>query len=447
MRVDPAFMDYGGAMSRRLHSAWRLAAAGAAAMLIISACGSDDDGGDTSDEPEAGATEESPMTEGDGTLTLGTLLPQTGDLAFLGPPEFAGVDLAVQDINEAGGVLGQQVAQVRADSGDNTPKIAPGSVDRLLNEDADVIIGAASSDVSLSVIDKITTAGVVQFSPANTSTVFDSAEYDPNELYFRTAPSDVLQGEVLGNLVVKDGAQNVAILARQDAYGEALADNTEKAIVEQGAEVSENILYAADAQQFTSEVQQIAAANPDAIVLITFNELTKILPRLVAAGIGPTDVPTYLVDGNCADYSQAGESPMPAGILGKSKCTYPGAELTNEFRERLLTVNPNLKDFTYGPESYDAAILAALAATAAGSDAGEAVASELINVTRDGDKCTEYAECVQMIEDGADIDYEGVSGPTDMNDFGSPSKATIGIFQYSPDNTYANIDYITGVVE
>ena len=418
-------------------------------MLIISACGSDDDSSSDEDSSDTGSGggDQSAAPEGDGTLTLGTLLPQTGDLAFLGPPEFAGVDLAVQDINEAGGVLGQQVVQVRADSGDNTPKIAPGSVDRLLNEDADVIIGAASSDVSLSVIDKITTAGVVQFSPANTSTVFDSAQYDPNELYFRTAPSDVLQGEVLGNLVVQDGAQNVAILARQDAYGEALAENTEKAITEQGAEVSENILYAADAQQFTSEVQQIKAANPDAIVLITFNELTKILPRLVAAGIGPEDVPTYLVDGNCADYSQAGESPLPAGILGKSKCTYPGAELTNEFRERLLTVNADLKDFTYGPESYDAAVLAALAATAAGSDNGEAVASELINVSRDGEKCTEYAECVQMIEDGADIDYEGVSGPTDMNDFGSPSKATIGIFQYSPDNTYSNIDYITGVVE
>jgi branched-chain amino acid transport system substrate-binding protein len=447
MRVDPAFMDYGGAMSRRLHSAWRLAAAGAAAMLIISACGSDDDSSDEGTDSGDTGSEESPVAEGDGTLTLGTLLPQTGDLAFLGPPEFAGVDLAVQDINDAGGVLGQQVVQVRADSGDNTPKIAPGSVDRLLNENADVIVGAASSDVSMSVIDKITTAGVVQFSPANTSTVFDDDQVDPNQLYFRTAPSDVLQGAVLGNLVVEEGGQNVVILARQDAYGEALADNTEKAITEQGAQVSEKILYAADAQQFTSEVQQTKAANPDAIVLITFSELTKILPRLVAAGIGPEDVPTYLVDGNCADYSQAGDTPLPAGILGKSKCTYPGAELTNEFRERLLTVNPDLADFTYGPESYDAAVLSALAATAAGSDAGEAVASELVNVSRDGEKCTEYAECVQMIEDGADIDYEGVSGPTDMNDFGSPSKATIGIFQYSPDNTYSNINYITGVVE
>jgi ABC-type branched-subunit amino acid transport system substrate-binding protein len=431
----------------RLHSAWRLAAAGAAAMLVVAACGSDDDGGDGGDGDAAGGGEDTPAVEGDGTLTMGTLLPQTGDLAFLGPPMFASVDLAVQDINDAGGVLGNPVEQVRADSGDNTPKIAPASVDRLLNENSDVIIGAAASDVSISVLDKITTAGSVQFSPANTSTIFDDDEVDPNELYFRTAPSDVLQGAVLGNLVVEDGAQNVVILARQDVYGEALAENTEKTIEEQGAEVADTILYAADAQQFTSEVQQINAANPDAIVLITFSEATKILPRLVAAGIGPRDVPTYMVDGNCSDYSPAGEVTLPAGMLGDTKCTYPGAELTDDFRERMLTVNPDLRDFLYGPESYDATILSALAATAAGSDAGEAVGSELVNVSRDGTVCSDYAECVELLDQGEDIDYDGVSGPCDMNDFGSPSKATIGIFQYQPDNTTANLNYVTGVVE
>ena len=98
------------------------------------------------------------------------MLPQTGSLAFLGPPEFAGVDLAVQEINEAGGVLGQDVAMSHGDSGDTTTNIASVTVDRLLSEDVDAIIGAASSGVSLTVIDKITGAGVVQFSPANTST-------------------------------------------------------------------------------------------------------------------------------------------------------------------------------------------------------------------------------------------------------------------------------------
>ena len=76
---------------------------------------------------------------------------------------------AVDDINAAGGVLGKDVVQVKADSGDGTPDIAGAQTDKLLDANADVVVGAASSSVSLSVIDKITGAGVVQFSPANTS--------------------------------------------------------------------------------------------------------------------------------------------------------------------------------------------------------------------------------------------------------------------------------------
>ena len=133
---------------------------------------------------------------GDGKLVLGTILPQTGSLAFLGPPEFAGFDLAISDINAAGGVLGQPVTGIKGDSGDATTDTANQTVDRLLSQNVDAIIGAASSGVSLTVIDKITGAGVVQFSPANTSKKL--SDYPDKGLYFRTAPSDILQGAVIG---------------------------------------------------------------------------------------------------------------------------------------------------------------------------------------------------------------------------------------------------------
>ena len=113
----------------------------------------------------------------------------------------------------------------------------------------------------------------------------------------------------------------------------------------------------------------------------------------------------------------------------------------------MLEVDPKLKDFTYGPESYDATIMSALAAEAAENDSGEAIASELINISRDGEECTTFADCVKLIKDGTDIDYNGVSGPVDLNETGSPSKATIGIFEYNNNNKYDNTDYITGVVE
>jgi ABC-type branched-subunit amino acid transport system substrate-binding protein len=224
------------------------------------------------------------ISKGDGTLTVGTLLPATGDLAFLGPPEFAGVDMAVKDINAAGGVLGKPVKQVKADSGDGSPNIAPSETDKLLRGKADAVIGAASSSVSLSVIDKITGAGVVEVSPANTSTAFDT--YADKGLYFRTAPSDVLQGQVMAQTVSGDGYQNIAILARQDSYGEALADNVKKFFTQAGGKVVAFKLYDANAANYTAEVNAIKAQSPDAIVLIAFDETKKIIPTLIQAGLG-----------------------------------------------------------------------------------------------------------------------------------------------------------------
>jgi len=416
----------------------RAAAVVAVSALVLAACGGEDD--PTAEEPTSGggSSEEPAAPKGDGTLTIGTLLPQTGDLAFLGPPEFAGVDLAVQEINEAGGVLGKPVKQVKADSGDGTPNIAPQETTNLLDSGSDVVIGAASSSVSLSVIDKITGAGVVHYSPANTSTAFDT--YDDKGLYFRTAPSDVLQGAVLANLVASDGFSNIAILARQDSYGEALANQVQMVFEEQGGTVVEKVFYNADASQYNAEVDQIAAADPEAVVLVTFEELTKIVPALNAKGIGPQDVQAYLVDGNTYDYGGR----LPNGTLEGAKATYPGAELTGDFRKRLLDVDPKLDSFTYGPESYDAAITTALAAEAAGDDSGEAIASELIGITRDGEKCTEYQQCLDLLKGGGDIDYDGVSSPLEFNETGSPSAATIGIFEYQADNNFVNIEYVTG---
>jgi ABC-type branched-subunit amino acid transport system substrate-binding protein len=233
---------------------------------------------------------------GDGVLKLGTILPQTGSLAFLGPPEFAGFDLAIKDINAAGGVLGKPVEGIKGDSGDATTDTANQTVDRELAQNVDAIIGAASSGVSLTVIDKITGAGVVQFSPANTSKKL--SVYPDKGLYFRTAPSDILQGAVLGQQVVKDGNSNIAIIARNDAYGTGLAEDTTKAITDAGGKVVVTKIYDEKAATFDAEVDAAKAAKPDAIVLITFDEGSKILTTMVEKGIGPKQVKVYGCDGN-----------------------------------------------------------------------------------------------------------------------------------------------------
>jgi branched-chain amino acid transport system substrate-binding protein len=92
-------------------------------------------------------------------------------------------------------------------------------------------------------------------------------------------------------------------------------------------------------------------------------------------------------------------------------------------------------------------MLIALAAEAAGDDDGLALSKEIINVSKDGEACTTYADCLQLLKDGEDIDYNGISGPVDLNDTGSVSKATIGIQLYGADNKYKQVDSVSGVIE
>ena len=268
----------------------------ATASLALTACGSGRDSSDSASSDKTSSESPSADKKGDGTLTIGTLLPQTGDLAFLGPPEIAGVQIAVDEVNAAGGFKGAPVEIVPGDSGDVDNGIAPQTVDRLLNENVDAIIGAASSSVTKTVIDKIVAAGVVQFSPANTDTALST--YDDKGLYFRNAPSDFLQGNVLGEVVAGDGNATVALLVLDDPYGESLADVLEESIAASGGEVVARVVYDPAATTFDAEVQDAAAEDPDAVVVIGFDESSRIITTMIEEGIGPQDVAVYGVDGN-----------------------------------------------------------------------------------------------------------------------------------------------------
>ncbi len=406
--------------------------------LLAAACGDDDDEAtDTTDTTAAGGgtgfeVGAAPSCEGesDGVLSFGALLPETGSLAFLGPPEFAAAALAVADINAAGGVLGEDVAYRPGDSGDTSTEIATQTVSGHLDAGVDAIIGAASSGVSFTVIDQIVGACKIHFSPANTSP--DFTEYEEDNLYFRTAPSDVLQGRVLADLMVAEGNGTAAIMALQDPYGEGLLRYTKEAFEDQGGEVPVDLVYDPQAQNFSAEVDEVVSADADAIVVIGFDESSQILTTIFEAGVDPSETKIYLVDGNIGNAlgKNFSESGTLAGIAG----TLPAAEITDEFKARLLEQDGDLIDFSYGPETYDAVVIVALAAEIAGTDEASAVAAEIIGVTRDGTKCTTFAECKTLIGEGQDIDYDGPSGPQTFGPAGEPTEASFAILRYGDDN-------------
>ncbi len=425
-----------------------------AASLALAACSSDS--GDTAasataEETSAEATAEETAEETAATectspsLVLGTLLPATGDLAFLGPPEFAGVELALEEINAAGGVLGTPVTYIEGDSGDTTTDIASQTVDSQLAQGVNAIIGAASSGVSLTVIDKITSNGVVQFSPANTAPALTT--YADNGLYFRNSPSDVLQGAVLAAAAIDAGITNMAVIARQDPYGEGLAAAAVKDFTAAGGTVvgGKEILYDPAAPSFEAEVAEIKAGAPEAVVVVGFEETVKLVQEMIKQGVGPADVQLYLVDGNLSTQAFAD---FPKGTMTGTVGTVPSGSVDlSAFNDRMLAFDPALTDYTYGPQSYDASMVIALAAQQAGCADGVAIAAALPDVAGNGGtECSTYADCVALIDAGTDIDYMGVTGGVDFNEFGDLLEGTISINKYTSNTEFSEIGSVTAVV-
>jgi branched-chain amino acid transport system substrate-binding protein len=385
----------------------------------------------------------------DAALSVGSLLPTTGNLAFLGAPEIAGVDLAIKEINEAGGVAGKCVSVSHKDSGDTTTDIATQSATALINDGVDAIVGAASSGVSLSVIDQVTGAGVLQISPANTAP--DLSTYADGGLYFRTAPSDVLQGRVLGNLMVGDGASNVAFLTLQDPYGTGLFENAKIAVEAAGGTVVANEEFAPGTKNFSSQIDKVLAANPDAIAVISFDEVKSILPELVKVkGWDPTKL--YLVDGNTGNFDADFTDFNIAGAQG----TIPGVIASDDFKTRLAAVNAELTVWAYAAESYDATMLVALAAATA-AKAGEEVTGANISkymaaVSSGGEKVDfsqpgAFKKAMDLINAGTDIDFEGVSGPISFDANGDPTEAYVGIYLYDDKNINTGVDVEYGKLD
>ncbi|MDT5037239.1 MAG: branched-chain amino acid transport system substrate-binding protein [Micromonosporaceae bacterium] len=149
-------------------------------------------------------------------LKMGGLLPHTGELAGVGPPIFAGARLGVQEINDAGGVLGRPVEWLDGDDG-TSPVTAAATVDRFIAAGVQVMIGAAASGISAAVLPKAVAAGRVMISPSATSDSLSTL--DDKGLFFRTSPPDKLQARALADILMRDGTAKVVIVARDDEYG------------------------------------------------------------------------------------------------------------------------------------------------------------------------------------------------------------------------------------
>ena len=400
--------------------------------LVAAACGGSDGGSEAEVEvetTEAPATTEAPTTTaapapaGD-PLILASLMPLSGDLASLGPGIALGAALAVEQINAAGGINGQPVVLIEGDSGCDGA-VALTSLNDVIAQGAQGVMGAACSGTSLAILDTAIAAEVVMVSPSNTSPQF--TKIDKKGFYARTAPSDLLQGDVLASLLVEDGVQTVSIISRADSYGRGLAEATAAAFEAAGGTVKTIVYHATDATEFTSEVTAVGKGAPDAIVGILFPETgCGVLQPAFEQGL--LDTPWYMTDG-VKDAGLASLCGLGTALDG-FKGTAPGSaagEAKDAFEAAYAGVSADgSPTFIFAPQAYDAVMLMAISAAANGVT-GPEIASGLVAASSGGEKCIGVA-CIALAADGVDVDYVGASGEIELNAVGDPTAATYDIW-------------------
>ena len=401
-----------------------ITAAAAALTMLLAGCGSSSTAtGSSSDSASGGSSKSS------GTFMAAGLFPLTGSMAYLGPANIATMKLAQKDINAAGGVLGKDIEITSADTSDaDHADQNTSSAQSVLAKNPSVVVGPPSSSVVKNTYKQVTSSKVPMISSGATSTAFSGL----NDYFFRTIPPDTVQGAVLGQIIAQDGVKNLAIAVFNDEYGTSLRDVVVKTVEDAGVKVvyGEKDTFDPTETNFSSMVTAIKATNPDAVLVIAFDQTVPLVKELAAQGIDTHKL--YMTDGNTVDHS----SDFEAGLLKGSTGTIPGAHPTEEFQKNVKSFDSKVADFTYTAETYDAIVLAALAAQKGGATDGTTVQKNLMAVSGStkGEKCDSYKACLALLKDGKEIQYQGQTGIGPFNKNNDPSSANIGIYTFDGDN-------------
>jgi branched-chain amino acid transport system substrate-binding protein len=383
----------------------------------------------------AGAGDPQPTGHGNGTLTVGQLAPQTGQLTNLVQSFTTPVTLAIEEMNAGGGVLGQQVGYSLADDGSN-PDVAVVSLEQLLEGGAvDAIMGPATSGTMIGIMDQVRSAKVVDCSGSNTSA--ELSRLNSGGYYFRTTPPDTLQGPALAKLLLRDKRKRVAIIARRDTYGVGLGKEVKAAATKGGAKVVADVTFDPDATSFDADVQKVARAKPDAVVLLAFEtDGADVFRTMVGQNLGPQQVGVYTADGmrnnRFGEFVDPNNPGVVAGIKGTAPAVAP-AGVQNPFNERFAATGV---DPIFSAYYYDCTMLTALAAEKAKSDDPAKMKQAFVANTRGKVKCNTFATCKAALGDKKTIEYQGASAVfKDMNKFGKfqPRAGAYEIWSYGTD--------------
>jgi branched-chain amino acid transport system substrate-binding protein len=361
----------------------RLIAAGTAAVLMATATQAED-------------------------IKLGVIYGFTGPIESLTGPMAAGAELAMKEVSDSGLLLGgSTVSSVRADSTCIDSAAATAAAERLVTSDkVNAIVGADCSGVTSAVLQNVARAnGTVMISPSATSPGLSTA--DDDGLFFRTAPSDAREGQVMTDILVEMGIKSVAVTYTNNDYGKGLSDSFISAFEDAGGKITVNISHEDGKADYSSEIATLASAGGDILVIAGY---------LDQGG-------RAIIDGSL-DTGAWDRFVLPGGMIGDNILTI-GDGLNGSFGQVAGTDSPGAAIFSdiakaagfdgtspFTPESYDAAALILLAMQAAGSSDSSKLKDKVFDVANaPGEKIFpgELAKALQILKDGGEVDYVGAS--------------------------------------
>ncbi|WP_158968134.1 ABC transporter substrate-binding protein [Chachezhania sediminis] len=341
-------------------------------------------------------------------IKLGILIGFTGPIESLAPAMAAAAEMAIDEVNTAGGILdGSMIVPERADTGCIDNGLAVSNAERLIADGVKGIIGGDCSGVTGAILQNVARAnGMVMISPSATSPALSTAEDD--DLFFRTAPSDAREGQVMAEILKERGINSIALTYTNNDYGKGLADAIKNAFEEAGGEVTIVTAHEDGRGDYSAEVAALSAAGGDILVVAGY---------LDQGGLG--------IIRSAMDAGAWDTFGMPGGMIGDSITQALGDDLNGSFGQiagsggegsSMITDMSAAKGFdgtsAYAPESYDAAALFMLAMQAAGSTDPAVYGPKIMDVANaPGEKILpgELAKAIEILKSGGDIDYVGAS--------------------------------------
>ena len=342
-------------------------------------------------------------------VPIGVILGFTGPIESLTPHMAESAELAMTEVNESGAFLGgDTLVPVRADSTCIDSAAATAAAERLITTDGVVaIMGADCSGVTGAILSNVAVPnGVPMVSPSATSPALSTAE--DNGLFFRTAPSDARQGQVLADILTDKGISEVAVTYTNNDYGKGLADSFIASFEEAGGAVTLSAPHEDGKADYSAEVGALASAGGEVLAVLGYADQGG--KGVIQAALDSGAFDTFMMgDGMFADSLMNDLGQDMEGSFG----AVPWAEGEGTEAFNAITEAAGINgDSSFTRESYDAAALIALAMQAAGEATSEAVAANLMDVANaPGEPILpgELAKGLQILAEGGEVDYVGAS--------------------------------------